>query len=397
MKKTMVCLLWAALVLLMAACGFSAPAEAPTLLTEPPASTAPAPTVPARDDPFRDYPDAQTFVEAMGMGWNLGNTLDPVGCDWITDELDYETAWENPRTTKTLIAYVKSRGFDTVRVPVTWADHLSSDNTVSPVWMERVAQIVEWCVEEDLYVIINMQHEDGWLTGASSDYDGVMEKYRAIWTQIALRFRGYSEKLVFESMNEIGFENLDTKDGCALLNRINAEFTALIRGTGGNNEKRYLLLAGYLADMDKSIKGGIVLPDDNRTILSIHYYAPPAFAIADASSEWGYQRTWGTEGDFAYLKEQFERLKSRYVDRGVPVIIGEFGAIHTDKDLDDVVLYTASIIEYALKYRMCPIWWDNGSEIDRTALTFRLDGMEDAIAAAKENGLAARPAGQEAH
>lgn len=341
---------------------------------------------------FHDFESAQAFVEDMGIGWNLGNTLDPVDWHWGSDELDYETAWGNPRTTKELIAYIKEQGFDTIRIPVTWANHVGDapEYIISEAWMKRVKEIVDWCINEDFYVIINMHHESGWLSNASTDYDNVMIKYKAIWTQIAEQFKGYSEKLVFESMNEIGFDDLSTRKGCELMNQINAEFTELIRSTGSNNEKRYLLLAGYLADIDKSIKGKIAMPDDDRTILSLHYYSPPTFAIADATSTWGYQRTWGTEEDFKYLEKQFKKIKKHYIDNGIPVILGEFGTIHTDKDMDDVVLYTSSIFEYALKYDMCPIWWDNGSEIDRTELKFKVDGMQEAIAAAKERGLSAR-------
>lgn len=370
MKKMIALLLVGILAFTMAACGIFGPREAE----------------------FHDFESAQAFVEDMGIGWNLGNTLDPVDWLWSNNELDYETAWGNPLTTKELIAYIKEQGFDTIRIPVSWANHVGEapEYTISEPWFARVQEIVDWCIKEDLYVIINMHHENSWLTQASTDYDNVMIKYKAIWTQIAERFKGYSEKLVFESMNEIGFDDLTTKKGCELMNKINAEFTELIRSTGGNNEKRYLLLAGYLADIDKSVKGKIAMPDDDRTILSLHYYSPPTFAIADSTSTWGFQRTWGTEEDFSYLEGQFEKIKSNYIDKGIPVILGEFGTIHTDKDMEDVVLYTSSIFEYALKYRMCPIWWDNGSEIDRTNLSFKVDGMQEAILSAKERGLSER-------
>ena len=407
MKKTAFLLLTAALLLSMTACRTSIQGSDGTTgdqtgdsvlsggLSEPTSSVSSneeSTGIPERNDEFHDFESAQVFVEAMGVGWNLGNSLDPVDCTWVLDELEYETAWDNPKTTRQLIAYIKSEGFDTIRIPVTWTNHVGDapEYPISRPWMRRVQEIVDWCMEEDLYVIINMQHDDGWLNTASVDYENVMTKYKAIWTQIALRFRGYSEKLIFESMNEIGFEELTMSKGCALLNKINAEFTELVRSTGGNNEKRYLLLAGYLAEIDKSIQGGVKMPDDDRTILSLHYYLPPTFAIADSSSEWGFERTWGTSEDFRYMREQFEKIKRLYVDKGIPVIIGEFGTVHTDKDMEDVVLYTSSIFEYALKYHMCPIWWDNGSEIDRIELSYRVDGMREAVAAAKERGLSAR-------
>lgn len=420
MKKT-IAILFVGVILLLAACGSADTSEDPageesqssssasswvsseessgetsSVSTDPEdssdTSSEPAVIVPERNDAFQDAESAQAFVESMGMGWNLGNTLDPVDCAWVMDELEYETAWDNPKTTKQLIDYIKQQGFETIRIPVTWANHVggSPEYAVSEAWMQRVHEIVDWCMEDGLYVILNMQHDDGWLIRASTDYETVMGKYKAIWSQIAERFKGYSEKLVFESVNEIGFDDLDLKKGCELLNRINREFTELIRSTGGNNAKRYLLLAGYLAEVENSIRGGIALPEDDRTILSLHYYLPPTFTIADSTTTWGFRRTWGTEEDFKELGERFEKIQSRYVDCGTPVIIGEFGCIHTDKDMEDVVLYTSSVIEYALKHHMCPIWWDNGSEIDRTELAFRVDGMQEAVAAAKERGMSAR-------
>lgn len=341
---------------------------------------------------FHAAESTQVFVEGMGVGWNLGNTLDPVNCTWVSNDLDYETAWGNPKTTKELIHYIKSEGFDTVRVPTTWAEHAGDapNYTIKSEWFDRVQEVVDWCIAEDLYVILNIHHESEWLTGASKDYDNVMAKYKAIWSQIADRFKNYDEHLIFESMNEIGFDDLGTAKGCDLVNKINAEFTDLVRASGGNNDKRYLLLAGYWTDIDRSCEGGITMPDDDRTILSVHYYSPSDFTIADKTSTWGFRETWGTDADFEYLDGQMKKLREHFVDKGTPVIIGEFGSIHTDKDIDDVILFTASVIEYALKYDMCPVWWDNGQEIDRRALAYKVDGMREAVHTATENGFNAR-------
>ncbi|MBQ8116803.1 MAG: glycoside hydrolase family 5 protein [Lachnospiraceae bacterium] len=325
---------------------------------------------------------AQAFVENLGVGWNLGNTLDPVDCTWLADnmEMEYETAWGNPKATKELIHYIKSEGFTTIRIPVTWKNHVDAAPayTIHKQWLDRVQQVVDWCREEELYVILNIHHESSWLTNASKDYEQTMAQYCAIWTQLAARFQDYDEHLIFESMNEIGFDDLGDVKGCELQNRINAEFTELIRTSGGKNSDRYLLLAGYWTDIDKTCAGS-VLPEDDRVILSVHYYSPASFAIADRSSSWGYQETWGTDADFAYLDGQMRKLKEHFADKGTPVIIGEFAATHTDKDAESVVRYTAAVMEYALRYHFCPIWWDNGQEIDRTALRYRLDGMQEAI------------------
>ena len=349
-------------------------------------SSASAPDEPAVSEPsdelkFNAAASAQEFVEEMGIGWNLGNTLDPVNCTWVSNDLDCETAWGNPKATKELIDFIRDEGFKTIRVPVSWGDHIGGepDYIIKAEWMDRVQEVVDWCIEDGLYVILNVHHEDGWLTKASADYDGTMQKYKALWTQIADRFKDYDEHLVLESMNEIGFDDLGTEKGCELMSKMNSEFTSLVRGSGGLNGQRYLLLAGYWTDVDRSIEGGIKMPDDERTILSVHYYSPPTFAIADKTSTWGFRESWGTDKDFEYLDSQMNKLKTNFVDKGVPVIIGEFGATHTDKDQASVNLFVQSVIEYALKYKMCPIWWDGGSEIDRTALTYKYDGLREAV------------------
>lgn len=333
------------------------------------------------DDSF-DVVEANTsveYVQQMGHGWNLGNTLDPDNCTWLSNEMDYETAWGNTRTTRELIAYIKAQGFDTIRIPVTWNDHIDENYNISEQWMARVQEVVNWCVEEDMFIILNMHHEGEWLTKASTDYDNVMKQYKAIWTQIADRFGDYNEKLIFESMNEIGFDDLGTDGGCRVISRINEEFVKLIRNSGKHNDERYLLLAGYWTDIDRTVDGPFILPDDDRIILSVHYYSPATFAIADKTSTWGYSETWGSDEDMWYLKGQFDKLKTRFIDNGVPVIIGEYGAAVKDKDVDSRILWFKSVTETALEYGCCPVVWDNGEIIDRTALNWKTDGLAEAI------------------
>jgi len=316
------------------------------------------------------------FVAAMGTGWNLGNSFDPVDCTWLTDEMDYETAWGNVKVTPELIHFIKEQGFDTIRIPVTWKNHVSEapDYTISSQWLDRVQEVVDWCMEEDLYVIINIHHESSWLMNASTDYEDTMVKYRSIWSQLAARFGNYPDKLLFESMNEIGFDDLGTEQGCQLMNRINAEFTDLIRASGHKNADRYLLLAGYWTDIDSSCQG-IVMPDDDRVILSVHYYSPSAFAIAESGTAWGYTNTWGTEEDFAYMEGQLEKLRTTFLDNDTPVIMSEFGCIRKDKETASRILYLSSVADYCRQYGICPIFWDNGEEIDRSNLKWRTEEL----------------------
>ncbi len=210
-----------------------------------------------------------------------------------------------------------------------------------------------------------------------------MEKYTAIRTQLAEYFGNYSNKLIFESMNEIGFDDLGTKKGCELLNKMNAEFVKRIRNSGKNNTERYLLLAGYWTDIDRSCEG-IVMPEDARVILSVHYYSPSQFVIAEKGTSWGYRETWGTEDDFKYLKGQMEKLKTNFLDKGIPVIVGEYGCLRKDKDPVSRILYLSSVAEYCIDYGICPVLWDNEEEIDRINMVWRTEGLADALRKAKE-------------
>ena len=326
-----------------------------------------------------DAATTQDFVIQMGQGWNLGNSFDPNVCSWVSNHMDYETAWGNPTVTRELIAAVKAYGFDTIRVPVTWMSHIDENYTISEDWLARVQQVIDWCVEEDMFIILNIHHEDSWLTKASTDYDGVMAKYKAIWTQLADRFGDYNEKLIFESMNEIGFDDLGTQGGCELISKINAEFTELIRASGKNNAERYLLLAGYWTDIDRTCEGPYTMPEDDRIMLSVHYYSPATFAIADKTSTWGYSETWGTEEDFEYLTGQFEKLKTSFIDKGIPVIIGEYGAAVKDKDVASRILWFESVTKVSLEYGCCPVVWDNGEIISRYDYTWKTEGLAEAI------------------
>lgn len=331
----------------------------------------------------KEYANSMELVKDMGIGWNLGNTLDPVDCTWLKNESDYETAWGNPKTTRELISFVKEQGFDTIRLPVTWKNHIGDapDYKISEAWLARVDEVVDWCMEEDLFVIINMHHEGSWLQNASKDYESTMEQYRAVWTQLAEHYGDRSEKLIFESMNEIGFDDLGTDKGCELMNRINAEFTDIVRNSGKKNAARYLLLASYWTDIDRSC-GRIVLPDDDRVILSVHYYSPSDFAIAEKGTEWGYRETWGTDADKEYMNGQFEKLKESFLDRGIPVIIGEFGCTVKDKEAKSRLDYLSSVVKYSKEYGICPVLWDSGEIIDRTALSWKQSGDKEAVLAA---------------
>lgn len=333
--------------------------------------------VPDAGNIVRD-PTSMALAKDMGLGWNLGNTLDAVGG---------ETAWGNPPTTQAMIQAIADAGFKSMRIPVSWRGHFgpAPGYAVDAAWMNRVQQIVDWALAAGLYAIINMHHDGGtdtaagaWIRTASTDWAGFIAEYSALWAQIADRFKDHGESLVFESMNEVGFDDLKVNGGPSqaafdLLNQINREFVTLVRGTGGSNGQRHLLIAGYNTDIDQSIRG-IVMPNDARTILSIHYYTPWKFCIN------GNPRDWGTDAEVATLASDFGRLKTAFVDKGIPVILGEYGAIRTTEAASRV-FWMEWVTKASCDFGIAPYLWDNGTggEFDRKTLTWRTPGLLEAL------------------
>ena len=325
--------------------------------------------------------EGQAFVSGMGYGWNLGNTFDSLPGGGRRGGPETETSWGNPYTTRKLIMYIKEQGFDTIRIPVTWGPHTGDgpEYTVDPAWMNRVEEVVEWALAEKLYVIVNAHHESGWLEKASKDYDGTMAQYLSVWRQIAARFRDRTDHLLFESMNEIDFKDLPIEENAALVNRINGEFVKLIRASGGANRTRWLLLPGIGADLDKTCDY-LTIPDgDARCIASIHYYLPPQFAIATPGTSWGYSFSWGTDEERAAMERNFAKMKETFLDKGIPVILGEYGCLMRNKDRSSRVDYFRSVVRRSRENGICPVFWDNGEELDRRAYIWRQEGVLPAL------------------
>jgi aryl-phospho-beta-D-glucosidase BglC (GH1 family) len=310
-------------------------------------------------------------LATLRLGWNLGNSLDvPLG----------ETAWGNPRATPELLAAVAKAGFKLVRIPVTWAPHLGPepDYVIDSGWLERVEEVVGYARKAGLYSIINLHHDgaDGmhgvaWLSLKDADGNtteahnaAVRAQFVAVWKQIAKYFANAGEELIFESMNEVhdGYGKPDPRH-YVIINQLNQEFVNLVRASGGNNGKRHLLVPGYNTNIDQTLEG-FKLPSDpaqGRLILSVHYYDPYLFALVAKTQTWGASSPgrddWGQE-DFVVAK--FDKLKSRYVDQGVPVIIGEYGATQQDGFEDYRRYYLEYVTKAAVERRLVPVYWDNG-------------------------------------
>jgi len=329
------------------------------------------------------------LVKDMGLGWNLGNTLEATG-DWITGVFvsNYETAWGMPVTRKEMIDGLAAIGFKTVRIPVAWSNLMAPDYTIYPKLMERVEEVVNYVLDNNMYAIINIHWDGGWIKNASKDYDGVLKKYRAIWTQVAERFKDYSDYLIFEAMNEEGYyEDIwnpyskqgDKKKAYGILNSLNQEFVDIVRASGGNNAKRHLLIAGYATDLYWTIDEEFKMPEDpvNRLAVSIHYYYPSTFTILENDASWGKAaRTWGSRAEVEQNRRDMEVIKKHFVDMGIPVILGEYGATKKNKDIASVNKYILTVAEAALDAGICPILWDANAHYNRRTCSFNDKELE---------------------
>jgi aryl-phospho-beta-D-glucosidase BglC (GH1 family) len=303
------------------------------------------------------FRSADEIVSDIKVGWNLGNTLECYDYKSWTDNA--ETSWGNPRTTKEMIESVKAAGFNAIRIPVTWGEHMDSNNNIDSEWMSRVKEVVDYAYDNGMYVILNMHHDDYiWFTPSESEYTADSEKLCSIWNQIAEHFKDYGDRLLFEGMNEPRTVGSDkewtggTAEERAVINKYEQDFVDTVRATGGNNADRTLVITSYAASIDTDAVNDIVVPDDKNIIVSIHYYSPWDFANGDSTE-------WGTDSDKTELDAGFSMLKSKFVDKGVPVIIGEFGS--TAASSDDVrAEYYEYYIESAARCGIKCFVWDNG-------------------------------------
>lgn len=334
---------------------------------------------------------SQQVIEEMGLGWNLGNTLESYG-DWINGKTvqQFETAWGNPAATKQLIDSIKSNGFNSIRIPVAWSNLMSSDYTINKDLLTRVKEVVDWVVNDGMYAIINIHYDGGWIEQfGTSQSTAASQKFNKIWTQVSSYFKDYDEHLIFESLNEEGCWNDvwnrysndgDKNKAYSTLNTINQQFVDIVRNSGGKNANRHLLIAGYCTDIDLTVDPAFKMPSDpsKKMMVSVHYYTPSTFTILEKDESWGkFAGTWSTDSEVNALIADFDKLKKRFVDNGVPVIIGEYGTVLTNKDKDSVHKYLLTCAQYATSLGMCPMLWDNGDFFDRKNYKFKDSFLTD--------------------
>ncbi|HEV2437741.1 MAG TPA: cellulase family glycosylhydrolase [Verrucomicrobiae bacterium] len=306
-------------------------------------------------------------------GWNLGNTMEPpcgVGC------------W-GPPPTQALINAVTNAGFNTIRIPCAWDSHANqSTYQIDPAYMAQVKQVVDWCIADNLYVIINDHWDDGWLEnniGTSVD-PTINAKMNSYWTQIATAFAGYNNHLLFAGANE---PNASTAAQVSTLTAYYNTFISAVRGAGGNNTNRWLVVQGPSTDIDTTYNLMNTLPVDptpGRLMVEVHYYTPWQFCGLTSDQTWGNMfYFWGqayhstadpsrnaTWGEEAYVDAEFQKMTDKFVSQGIPVMIGEFGAMkRTSLSEPDLDLHLASrtyfdkyVADSARRHGMSPFYWD---------------------------------------
>lgn len=296
------------------------------------------------------------IVKDIKIGWNLGNTFDCF--DYKEYAKDGETAWGNPKTTKKMIDTVKAAGFNAVRIPVTWGEHLNGD-TIDEAWLSRVNEVVDYAIDNDMYVIVNVHHDDNlWLKLTKSEEASVKAKYVKIWEQIANRFKNYDEHLLFEGLNEpriIGGQDewgAGTAEEREIINNLLAAFVDTVRKSGGNNETRTLIVTGHAAAMNEEAIKAIKVPNDEHVIVSIHAYSPYDFALNEQG------RSNFTDADKAELENNFKLIKTNFIDKGIPAIIGEFGSLNKDNTADRIK-HMEYYVKTAREYGITCFIWDN--------------------------------------
>ena len=340
------------------------PTEAPAA-DDPEPTLAPVPT-PAVIMPFNEEITALEFARDMKAGWNLGNTLDAVlGANSAVSVSIQETAWGNPITTREMIKLLSDSGFNTLRIPTTWQRFIGPppDYIIDTAIINRVQEIVDWAFEFDMYVIINTHHES-W-NFPSAENTNAVRIVTALWHQVASHFAGYSEKLIFECMNEprlfgTGFEwTGGTTEARGVINAWNYTFINVVRATGYNNEKRFLLIPTHAASADPNPINDMWVPrNDDRVMVSVHAYTPYDLVLNTRSA----RNTFDPDNlnDTRDIDALFDRLHKRFIAQGTAVVMGETGMLAKDENTAARAAWADYYTSVAAEYGIPCVWWDNG-------------------------------------
>jgi aryl-phospho-beta-D-glucosidase BglC (GH1 family) len=343
---------------------------------------------------------AMQLADKFTLGWNIGNTLEATGG---------ETSWGNPLITESYVKFVKQSGFTAVRLPCAWDMHVDNKATahIDQNWMNRVKEVVGYCVDNGLYVMLNIHWDGGWLENniTKAKQDSVSAKQKAFWEQIATAMRDYDEHLMFASANE---PNADDAEKTGILLQYHQAFINAVRSTGGKNSYRVLILQGPNTSMSLTSQYMNTLPTDpvtNRLMVEAHNYTPSQFCFLSEDASWGKMfyywgsghhstiepdrnATYGEEND---IISDYEKIKAAFIDKGIPVIMGEYGAYRRNNSNHvplDLATHEASVdywitftTKEALARGIKPFWWDTGGALDRSNNTVKDQRTIDAIIA----------------
>ncbi|WP_084134884.1 cellulase family glycosylhydrolase [Paenibacillus harenae] len=312
----------------------------------------------------------QAYADAMQPGWNLGNTFDATGS---------ETSWGNPSTTRELIGKLAGQGYKSIRIPITWKHRMGDapDYNIDGAFMDRIQEVVDWSLDAGLYVMINLHHDSHWIFDMESNYDDVLARYKAAWVQIADRFKNYPMELMFEGINEPRFSDdwgRDTQGYFDMLDVLNTSFHHIVRGSGGSNKERPLVLSTLTASASQKrldeLNKTIAKLDDNRIIATVHYYGFYPFSV-----NLGGVTTFNEEARNDLI-QTFDRVHATFVAKGIPVIVGEFGLLGFDKSVDTIeqgekLKYFEYLGYYAKQKQLTTMLWDNGQHYDRRAFEWK--------------------------
>ncbi|MFJ9736932.1 cellulase family glycosylhydrolase [Streptomyces sp. NPDC101166] len=311
-------------------------------------------------------------VAAMQPSWNLGNTLDAV---------PDETSWGNPAATKALFDTIKAQGFRSVRVPVTWTDHQSPDApyTIDAAWMDRVEQVVDWALADGLHVVINVHHDSWqWMSRMATDHDRVLARFKATWTQVAARFRDSSPALLFESVNEPQFDNTSDAQGIQYLRELDTAFHGIVRGSGGGNASRLLVLPTLHTDSGQNFLDALVSEmrslDDPNLVATVHYYGWYPFSVNVAG---GHRFDAAAQKD---MTDHFARVRATLTSKGIPVYLGEYGLLQYPDDNHPARVEQGEALKYFEQFGyearaagVTTALWDPGfSYLNRTTMQWRV-------------------------
>ena len=336
--------------------------------------TTPPPTTPPPTDPPPTTPpptgDAMAYVAAMQPGWNLGNTFDSVGDD--------ETAWGNPRVTEAQLDAIRAQGFNSIRIPVTWSNRHgpAPSYTIDPAWLNRIKEVVGWALDDGFYVMINLHHDSWqWIHEMPTNRTTVLNRYNALWTQIAAAFRDASPKLHFESVNEPQFANSSgDAQNAQLLHELNVNFHRIVRASGGNNATRMLVLPTLHTSSEQArineLTTTINQLNDRNLIATVHFYGYWPFSVNVAG---GTRFDATTQQD---LVDAFDRVYNAFVTRGIPVVIGEYGLLGFDRHTGTIqqgekLKFFEYFGYYARHRQLTTQLWDNGQHFNRTTFVWR--------------------------